>query len=76
MEVHSDTPVANTTYVAANTWGYDYYGKTELSVFDGSFAKLREVSLGYTFNKIAFFNKVGIKDLNLSVVGRNLWIIS
>ena len=54
---------------------YEYYGKTELSVFDGSFAKLREVALGYTFDNISFLNKVGIKDLNLSVVGRNLWII-
>jgi TonB-linked SusC/RagA family outer membrane protein len=72
----STSPVENSTYVAANTWGYDYYGKTELSVFDGSFAKLREVGLGYTFNKNNFFDKVGIKDLNLSFVGRNLWIIS
>jgi TonB-linked SusC/RagA family outer membrane protein len=72
----STSPVENSTYVAANTWGYDYYGKTELSVFDGSFAKLREVGLGYTFNKNTFFDKVGIKDLNLSFVGRNLWIIS
>jgi len=68
-------PVANTTYVDANTWGYDYYGKNELSVFDGSFAKLREVSMGYSFNKIGFLNKAGIKDVNLSLVGRNLWII-
>ena len=71
----SATPVVNTTYADANTWGYDYYGKTELSVFDGSFVKLREVSLGYSFDKIAFLNKIGIKDLNISMVGRNLWII-
>jgi hypothetical protein len=71
----SATPVDNTTYVAANTWGYDYYGKTELSVFDGSFTKLREVSIGYSFDKIGFLNKAGIKDVNLSLVGRNLWII-
>jgi TonB-linked SusC/RagA family outer membrane protein len=68
-------PVTNTTYVDANTWGYDYYGKTELSLFDGSFAKLREVSMGYSFNKLGFLNKAGIKDVNLSLVGRNLWII-
>jgi hypothetical protein len=71
----STTPVANTTYSDANLWGYGYYGKTELSVFDGSFTKLREVSLGYTFDKIGFLNKAGIKDVSLSVVGRNLWII-
>jgi hypothetical protein len=72
---NSATPVTNTTYADANTWGYDYYGKTELSVFDGSFAKLREVSIGYTFDKIGFLNKAGIKDVAVSIVGRNLWII-
>ncbi|MBK9390360.1 MAG: SusC/RagA family TonB-linked outer membrane protein [Bacteroidetes bacterium] len=72
----SPTPVENTTYVAANLWGYDVYGKNELTTYDGSFIKLREVSAGYTFNKIGFLNKAGIKDLNFAVVGRNLWIIS
>ena len=71
----SATPVANETYVPANTYYYDYYGKTELSTFDGSFTKLREVSMGYSFDNIAFLNKAGIKNINLSLVGRNLWII-
>ncbi len=71
----SSVPVDNSTYLAANLWAYDYYQKHELSVFDGSFVKLREVSLGYTFNKISFLNKVGIRDLSLAFVGRNLWII-
>ena len=71
----SSTAVENSTYVDANTYGYDHYAKTELSLFDGSFVKLREVSVGYSFNKIGFFNKIGISDINLSLVGRNLWII-
>lgn len=71
----SDTPVNNTTYTDANSWGYGYYGKTELSTFDGSFVKLREVSLSYSFDKVGFLNKMGVKDLSLSLVGRNLWII-
>jgi len=71
----SATPVENSTYVNANRWAYDFYGKTELSVFDGSFTKLREVSLSYSFDNVAFLNKAGIKDVNLSLVGRNLWII-
>ena len=68
-------PVTDTTYVDANIYGYDYYPRHELSVYDASFIKLREVSATYTFNKIGFLNKVGIKDLSLSLVGRNLWII-
>jgi TonB-linked SusC/RagA family outer membrane protein len=69
------SPVPNTTYTDANLWGYGYYGKTELNVFDGSFVKLREVSMGYTFDKVGFLEKAGIKDVTLSLVGRNLWII-
>jgi TonB-linked SusC/RagA family outer membrane protein len=68
-------PVENSTYVAANRYYYDYYGKNELSTFDASFVKLREVGMGYNFNKIAFLKSIGIKNLNLSLVGRNLWII-
>jgi TonB-linked SusC/RagA family outer membrane protein len=71
----SATPIENSTYVAANLWGYDYYGKNELSTFDGSFVKLREVSAGYSFNNIAFLSKAGIRDLNFSIVGRNLLIL-
>ncbi len=68
-------PVENTTYVSANDYGYSFYAKHELSLFDGSFVKLREVSVGYTFNKIGVINKLGLKDLNISFVGHNLWII-
>jgi hypothetical protein len=74
--VVTSSPVENSTYISANQWGYDFYNRrNELSVFDASFVKLREVSFGYAFNKVSFLNKIGISDLNLSLVGRNLWII-
>jgi TonB-linked SusC/RagA family outer membrane protein len=69
------SPVENSTYSDAGLFYYGYYGKNELSTFDASFVKLREVSAGYSFNKIAFLNKLGVRNLNLSVIGRNLWII-
>lgn len=47
---------------------------TEEFVYDASFIKLREVSLGYNFPK-SIINKIGLSDLSLSVVGRNLWNI-
>jgi len=72
---NSDSAVPNTTYSDANAWGYGFYGKHELSTFDRSFVKLREVSLGYTFDKLGFLNKAGVHDINFSLVGRNLWII-
>ncbi len=71
----SATPVENTTYAPGNTYGYDFYKMHELSLFDGSFVKLREVSLGYSFNKIGLLNKIGLSSLDFSLVGRNLWII-
>jgi hypothetical protein len=69
------TPVENSTYSDANAWAYGFYGKNELTTYDGSFVKLREVAVGYSFNKIEFLRKAGIKNLNLALVGRNLWII-
>ncbi|MDO9153199.1 MAG: SusC/RagA family TonB-linked outer membrane protein [Paludibacter sp.] len=42
------------------------------SVFDASYVKLREVKLGYTFNKIG---KTAIRDVNVSLVGRNLALL-
>ena len=42
------------------------------SVFDASFAKLREVKLGYTIGDI---DAIGLKDLNVSLIGRNLAIL-
>lgn len=69
------TPVANTSYAAAQDWFKDYWGKNELSVFDASFIKLREVSIGYSLKNIRLLGKAGIKNLGISLVGRNLWII-
>ena len=43
------------------------------SIFDASYIKLREIKLGYTFKNSA---KLAIKDVNVSLVGRNLAILS
>ena len=72
----STTPVQNQSYVAAQTfYEGDYWGKPSLSIFDAGFVKLREVILGYTFNKFPLLSKWGATDVNLSLVGRNLWLI-
>ncbi len=42
------------------------------SIFDASYVKLREIRIGYTFKKIPGFP---VKDLNISLVGRNLAIL-
>ncbi|WP_313375994.1 SusC/RagA family TonB-linked outer membrane protein [Chishuiella sp.] len=43
-------------------------------VYDGSYIKLREASIGYTIPK-KVLNSNFIKDAKISLVGRNLWII-
>jgi hypothetical protein len=46
----------------------------EAAIFDASFVKLREASVGYTFPS-ALFAKTFIKNAKVSVVGRNLAIL-
>ncbi|MCK5775441.1 MAG: SusC/RagA family TonB-linked outer membrane protein [Bacteroidales bacterium] len=47
---------------------------TDMGMIDGSFVKLREVSLNYTFNK-KFVSKINLKGASLSVFGRNLALL-
>lgn len=43
-------------------------------VYDASYVKLREASIGYNLPKSILAN-TGIRDAKISIVGRNLWII-
>lgn len=53
------------------TYGNDI---VETSVFDASYVKLRQLSLGYNLPS-QWFEKAGIKNLNVSVIARNLAIL-
>lgn len=44
-------------------------------VYDASFIKLRELSLGYEFPKSILEKMKVVKGLNISLVGRNLWTL-
>jgi TonB-linked SusC/RagA family outer membrane protein len=44
-------------------------------MYDGSFSKLRQLVFGYTFPR-KMLNNTPIQRINLSFVGRNLWVIS
>ncbi len=71
------TGQANTVHVTS----YDYFKAiaseniAEEFVYDASFIKLRELSLGYTFPKSLLAKTGFIKELSLSLVARNLWTI-
>lgn len=66
------------TYVDGFTYYHQFYGATpEPFIHDRSFIKLREVSLGYKFTT-AGLGALGrtVKSMQLSFVGRNLWVSS
>lgn len=68
----------NTTVTAApsdfgSLDGYQYMPNKRF-VYDGSFVKLREASIGYSLPK-SLLSGTFINDAKVSVVGRNLWII-
>ncbi|CAL2107001.1 TonB-linked outer membrane protein, SusC/RagA family [Tenacibaculum sp. 190524A02b] len=70
----------NTTAVTPESYYRQYYDRNheENNVYDASFLKLRQFSLGYTFhlkNNAFGFVKNGA-DVNLSFIGRNLFAIS
>lgn len=73
--VEVDSPIENTTvYADGQTYYESIWGKNEWATFDASFVKLREITLGYTFEP-DWLRRIGLRSLNFSLVGRNLWLI-
>ncbi len=65
----------NTIGVSAQDFYESYYSNHELSVFDGSYLKLRELHLTYTFPKSMLAKTKCIKAANVSLIGSNLAIL-
>ncbi|MBN8851115.1 MAG: SusC/RagA family TonB-linked outer membrane protein [Sphingobacteriales bacterium] len=71
---------ANKTPVLLDqSWYSDYIGNSftgpaAQSVEDGTYVRLREVSLGYTFNTKSWGTHNFIKSLTVTAIGRNLWL--
>ena len=72
--VKEDGVTPNDVKVDAMTYYMAQAGITEEFVYDASFVKLRELSVGYTFPQ-KWVKKLGMSSLSLAVVGRNLWNI-
>jgi TonB-linked SusC/RagA family outer membrane protein len=68
--------VPNDVIVAGNQfYGYNNPRRYhEAAIFDGTYVKLREVSLGYKFSP-EFLAKVKIQNAKLSLVGRNVLML-
>ncbi|MFM6976109.1 MAG: SusC/RagA family TonB-linked outer membrane protein [Sphingobacteriaceae bacterium] len=56
------------------TYGYDTQPNAAF-VYDATYVKLREVSLGYKLPSRLISKLPGVKGVHFSLVGRNLWII-
>lgn len=62
----------NTKNVTAQAWAQNQYnGPTAYTVFDATFIKLRELTLGYTFK----LPKWKIESVSVTAYARNLWNI-
>ena len=67
----------NTRYVNPQTYWRSLYGDNttpEPFVYDASYVKLREASIGYDFPK-KWLKGTGLDRFKFSVIGRNLWNI-
>jgi hypothetical protein len=67
----NDIRVSNTNF---GTYGYRYNPAAKF-VYDGSYWKLREVILTYSFPKDLISKLQPFKGIDLSLIGHNLWII-
>ena len=66
----------NTKRVANSfgTYGYQYNPQSEF-VYDASYVKLRELTLTYSLPQSIFEKTKVFKGIDVSLIGRNLWII-
>lgn len=69
--------VPNTVDVSAQEYWQKIVSNdiAEEFIYDASFIKLRELSLGYNFSKLLLQKQNAIKGLTVSLVARNLWTI-
>ena len=65
--------VENKTVITTNDYYFRGFPGFENGVFDASVFRLREATIGYTFPK-SLFMKLPIESLNLTLIGRNLWM--
>jgi TonB-linked SusC/RagA family outer membrane protein len=75
-ELPDGTYVPNDVVVTAEAFNKSTYGNdiVETSVFDASYVKLRQISLGYSL-PAKWFTKVGIKSFKVSAIARNLALL-
>jgi TonB-linked SusC/RagA family outer membrane protein len=71
--VNANTGLPNTVSVSGQAYYQRINSVLESVIQDGTYLKLRNVSLGYSF-KPTWLTKTPFKNVALNVTGRNLWI--
>jgi len=66
---------ANAKTISADSWFYSYYSNKELDINDGSYLKLREIHLTYTFPKSIISRTKFIEDAKVSLISSNVAIL-
>ena len=77
--VNVNTGLPNTVAVTAESYYRQYYDRNheENNVYDASYLKLRQISLGYDLNlKPGFLGLKEAASANFSIIGNNLFVIT
>ncbi|MGS2725296.1 SusC/RagA family TonB-linked outer membrane protein [Psychroserpens sp. BH13MA-6] len=77
--VNQTTGLPNTVSVSAESYYRQFYDRNheENNIYDASFLKLRQLSIGYDFKlKEGFLGLQEGADLSLSLIGNNLFVIT
>lgn len=64
----------NTNYISPQTYWQNASGMYSFFIYDASYIKLREITLGYTIPK-KIIRKTPLRSVRFALVGRNLWTI-
>jgi len=65
--------IPNTTQITVNNYYFGGVNSDEYTIFDASWIRLREISLGYTL-PTKWLSRTPIGSARLSISGRNLWL--
>jgi TonB-linked SusC/RagA family outer membrane protein len=74
-DIQKSTFAENDITTSAQAFFQSFYSNRELSIYDGSFGKLREAHLTYSFPKSLFGTESFVKGGTVSLVGTNLAIL-
>jgi len=64
--------IPNNIQITTNNYFFRGFPANEADVYDATILRLREVTIGYSLPK-KWINTLKMKDINLSLIGRNLW---